>query len=289
MPLTSMPVGAALATVIAMATQSAAAMTIAVGLAVIPVRAAAQLEEPARFEYRIGGQAFSEFTSRVRLDSRTRGLGTQIRLEDDVNLEERVSVARIDGFYNFNRRHYVWFAAYDVEREGTRNITRDIRFGEQTFTLATSVSTTFEETVSKVAYGFNALRRPRATLGPSLGLHVMRLRAALSVPGTTLVQEAATTAPLPVLGIRGNYQFASRWRLEGAFQWFDLDVADIDGLFTDFTVSVEHDTFERFGFGVGINNNLLDVESGDDDFRGRVDLSFRSVLVYFKGSVGPAR
>lgn len=267
----------------------AAAIPLVITFAMLPPHAAAQLDEPARFEYRIGGQAFSEFTSRVRLDSPNRGLGTQIRLEDDVNLEERVSVARIDGFYNFNRRHYIWFAAYDVEREGTRDIVREIRFGEQTFTFATTVSATVEETVAKVAYGFNALSRPRATLGPSFGLHVMRLEAALSALGTSRVQEAATTAPLPVFGIRGNYQIANRWRLEGAFQWFDLDIGDIDGLFTDVTLSVEHDTFERFGFGIGINNNLLDVESGDDDFRGRVDLSFSSVLVYFKGSVGPAR
>src|SRR5690606_36527325 len=97
---------------------------------------------------------------------------------------------RIDGFYNFNARHYVWFAAYDIEREGTRRIAREIRFGEQTFTVATAISATFEETVGKVAYGFNVLSRPRATFGPSFGLHVMRFQAALGVPGTQLIHEA---------------------------------------------------------------------------------------------------
>lgn len=266
-----------------------AAAPLAVMLSMLPLGAFAQIEEPARFEYRVGGQAFSNFTSRVRLDSRTHGVGTQIRLENDVNLDERVSVGRVDGFYNFNARHYVWFAAYDIEREGTRNIARNIRFGEQTFSFATSVSTTFEEQVGKVAYGFNALSRPRATLGPSFGLHIMRFRAALAVRGTPLVEDAATTAPMPVFGVRGNYRFAGRWRLDGMYQWFDLDIGDIDGLFTDVAITIEHDTFDRFGFGFGVNNNSLDVESGDDDFRGRIDLSFRSVLVYFKGTVGSVR
>src|SRR5690606_13580219 len=79
--------------------------------AMLPRHAAAQLDEPARFEYRIGGQAFSEFTSRVRLDSPNRGLGTQIRLEDDVNLEERVSPCSMYQRSPVSRSIAAWTAA----------------------------------------------------------------------------------------------------------------------------------------------------------------------------------
>lgn len=254
---------------------------------ILPFAAAAQTApEPDRFEYRVGAQAFSSFDSAIRLDSRTRGAGTEIRLEQDVNLEERVDVVRADAVYNFNSRHYVWFAAYDVERTGMRDVARELRFGDETFTVAATVSASLEERIAKVSYGFNAVRRPRATFGPSFGLHIMRLEAGLGIAGTPLVQEASTTAPLPVIGVRGDRRLSERWRLQGALQWFDVQVGDVDGLFSDFIVTVEHDTFDRFGFGFGINNNTLDIESGDDDFRGRIDLSFRSAVVYFKGSVG---
>lgn len=240
----------------------------------------------SRFEYRLGGQFFSSFTSEIRLDSVNRGVGTELRLESDANLEERIEVGRADGFYNFNPRHYIWLAYYDVDRTGTRNLSRDIRFGDETFTIATTVRTTFDQQVAKLAYGFNALVRPRATLGPSFGLHVMELRASLGVLDRSRAEEAATTAPLPVIGVLGSYELSDRWSLHGAVQWFDIDIGDVDGLFTDFVVTVEHDTFDRFGFGFGINNNSLDIESGDDDFRGTIDLSFRSALIYFRGSLG---
>lgn len=243
---------------------------------------------PSRFELRLGVQAFSTFTSRIRLDSEASGRGTELRLEDDLNLEERIDVARADAVYNFNERHYVWLATYDIDRTGTRQIDRVVRFGDDTFNIAANVSAALEERIGKVSYGFNALRRPRASFGPTFGLHVMELRASLGLTDTPLVEEAQTTAPLPVIGIRGQHEFGRRWQVLGAFQWFDVEFGDVDGLFNDFIVAIEHDTFDRFGFGLAVNSNSLDVESEDSGFRGRIDLSFDSVLVYVKGSFGRA-
>lgn len=257
----------------------------------LPSAAAAQApsSEPPRFEYRIGAQAFSSFDSVLRLDSATRGLGTELHLEEDVNLEERINVARADGTYHFNERHHVAFAAYNVDRTGTRRIVRDIRFGDEAFAIDTSVITALEERIVKVSYGYSPLVRPRGKLGPTFGLHVTQLAAGIAVASEPQLADAKTTAPLPVLGVRGNWWFASRWRLVGGYEWFDVQVGDAQGVFSDFTVSVEHDTFDRFGFGAGINNLGLDVESGDDDFRGAIDLSFRSLVLYFKGTLGEAR
>jgi hypothetical protein len=255
----------------------------------LPGAAVAQPPSGApRFEYRIGAQIFSSFDSVLRLDSATRGVGTELRLEDDVDLEERIHVGRADGAYHFNERHHVAFAAYDVDRTGTRRIARDIRFGDETFAIDTSVHTALEERIMKVSYGYAPLVRPRGKLGPTFGLHVMQLAAGMGIASEPQVDDAKTTAPLPVLGIRGNWRFAPRWRLVGGYEWFDVEVGDAQGVFSDFIVSVEHDTFDRFGFGAGINNLSLDVESGDDDFRGAIDLSFRSIVVYFKGTLGAA-
>lgn len=163
---------------------------------------------------------------------------------------------------------------------------RDIRFGDEAFGIDTSVHTALEERVVKVSYGFSPLVRPRGKVGPTLGLHVMQLAAGIGLAGEPQLDDAKTTAPLPVLGVRGHWWFAPSWRLVGGYEWFDVQVGDAQGVFSDVLVSVEHETFDRFGFGAGINNLGLDVESGDDDFRGAIDLSFRSIVVYFKGTLG---
>ena len=116
------------------------------------------------------------------------------------------------------------------------------------------------------------------------------------VPDAKAAVAAAKELGLPIAikaafggGGRGMRRVDDREQLRGALEWFDIDFGDIDGLFTDLVLTVEHDTFENFGFGFGLNNNSLDIESGDDSFRGIIDLSFRSVIVYFKGSLGKGR
>lgn len=256
-------------------------------LAIVPLGAAAQsVPAPARVELHLGVQAFTKFTSAVRVDSAVRGIGTQLVLETDVGLDESAQVARADLVYNFNARHYVVFAAYDIERTGTKDISRRIRFGERAFDFGTPVSAAFDEEIAKVAYGYNVLARPRATLGPSFGLHVMQLEVGLAAPSRPGSFAARTTAPLPVVGVRGRYRIGDRWGLSGALDLFDVEVGDVKGVFRDVVLAFEHDTFERIGFGFGINLNSLDVQSGDDDFRGVIDLSFQSAMVYVKGSFG---
>lgn len=257
-------------------------------LSMLPLGAPAQsVEAPHRVEFRLGVQAFSEFTSAVRVDSATRGIGTQLTLETDVDLDERTRVGRADLFYHFNARHYVVLARYDIERTGTRDVFRQIRFGEQTFDFGTTLSAIFEEEVTKLAYGYNALVRPRATLGPSFGLHVMHFEVGLAVSALSRRYDARTTAPLPVVGVRGSYRIGDRWSMRGALELFDVEVGDVEGVFRDVILTFEHDTFDRVGFGFGYNGNSLDIDSGDDDFRGVIDLSFRSAIVYVKGRFGP--
>jgi hypothetical protein len=264
-----------------------ARVALAGALLLSPLIAAAQddLALP-RVAFRVGGQAFTGFTSKLRLDSETLGRGTEISLEDDVGLEERISVGRLDGIWNINARHHLLLALYNIERTGTRAISEEIRFRDKVFAINTSVSTVFTQDVVKVAYGFNVLHRPRAVLGPSFGLHVMKLGAGMVRADQPLTEDTDTTAPLPVFGARGEYLFADRWRLQGSLDWFDVQTGDAQGVFRDFVVTVEHDTFDHFGFGFGLNNLDFDLESGDADFKGTVELAFNSFLFYFKGGFG---
>lgn len=78
----------------------------------------------------------------------------------------------------------------------------------------------------------------------------------------------------------------SKWRIVGNFEWFDVQAGDFDGTFLDALVSVEHDTFERVGFGFGINRFELDVVSGDENLRGLIELTFDAAVFYVKGGFG---
>ncbi len=238
-----------------------------------------------KFYFRIGGQAFTHYSTTLRVDSETLGRGTQLTLESDTNLEETINVARLDGGYRFTDRHSMAFSYYDIDRTGSRIIDLDIKWAEEIFPDGIKVESRFRERILKLSYAYTFLIRPKGIMAASAGLHTMRFDAGLQALDLSRRERSTTAdAPLPVFGIRGQYRFADKWRLVGQMEWFDVKTGDLDGTFSDALLTVEHDTWDRFGFGFGINSFGLNVSSGDEDLKGIIDIQFDSFVVYFKGN-----
>ena len=235
----------------------------------------------AKFTFRIGGQAFTRMRTTLRIDSPTLGVGTEITLEDATNLDESISIGRLDGLYRFTNRHSMAFSVYDIDRTGSRTIDRDITWDGETFPINATVESLFNQRVVKLSYAYTFLIRPKGVMAASAGLHMMKFDTGLRALNGSRERSNTTEAPLPVIGLRGQYRFGDKWRFVGSVEWFDVSAGDYSGTFSDTNLTVEHDTWDRFGLGFGINSFGLDIRSSDTDLRGNVDISFDSIVVYF--------
>jgi hypothetical protein len=245
--------------------------------------------DDSRFEIRLGGQLFSSFTSRLRVDSDTFGLGTELELESDLAVEEGIQVGRLDGVFNFNSRHALAMSFYDISRTGSRAIARDISYGDEFYPAGTPVGSEFGQQIIKAAYRYRFLDRPRWNLSGSIGLHMAKVETGLRALDGSIVQERDADAPLPVIGLEGTYAFADRWRLTGSLEWFDMQSGDLQGTLVDLLASIEHQTFENVSFGIGLNRFQFDFEAGDENLSGKIDLTFNAAVIYIKGSFGSIR
>jgi hypothetical protein len=256
----------------------------------VPGLALAQAPESellnGKFNFRIGGQAFTQLRTTIRIDSETLGRGTEVTLEDDTALEESITVLRLDGNYRFTDRHSMTFSYYDIDRTGSRTIDREIEWGEEVFPVNTTLESFYRQEVFKLSYGYTFLIRPRGFLLASAGLHTMKFDTGLRAFDGSRQTSNSTDAPLPVVGLRGQYRFSDKWRLVGSVDMFGVEVGDYEGRWSDLLLSVEHDTWDRFGFGFGFNTLGLDVRAGDENLMGTIDISFDSFVVYFKGHLG---
>jgi len=239
-----------------------------------------------RFEFRVGGQIFSSFTSRARIDSEILGPGTEFEFENVTDLEEKISIGRLDGHVRFNDRHNVAFSYYDINRTGGKALDTEIEWEGDVYPIGIDVESRLEQQVIKLSYGYNFLRKPRSEMGFSFGLHTMKFGMGLRTANDLQVSSTDVTAPLPVLGLNGQYRIGNKWRFVGSVEWLDVTVGDYRGVFTDTVLSIEHDTFEHFGFGFGVNTFGLDVEAQSGDLTGIIDLGFNSAIVYMKGRFG---
>ena len=232
------------------------------------------------------GLAFGAFvtdrSSNVRLDSAS-GRGTDIDLEGKLGLERSTSVARLGGYYWFNSRHRMDFALYDLSRDGAVPIQETIQFGRRVFEVNTRIESEADLSVLKGDYTFAPISRPRAFLGVSAGLYVARTKYVLREPTLGIAESEDLTAPLPVLGLRGNYRANDRITLEAAAQWFRWESDDVEGRLSDVYVGADYRFSRRGAVGLAYNDVSATLSASEaGGFQGELGFGYDGWLLYFK-------
>lgn len=243
--------------------------------------AAAELGDWERFAVNVGAFVSDRDTD-IRLDSSGGLLGTELDFEDDLGLDEDQDVARVDGFWRYGKRSRFDFTLYKLDRSTTSTATLNIRFGDQVFTIGTPLRTELELQIIKAAYTYSFVRNNKVDVAITAGLHIMDTQARLTALNTGNFDEGDTTAPLPVIGARVAYQITPEWIFSASTEWFGIEADDYEGRFLDTRVSIEHNTFQNIGFGVGFNSSNFDIESEDSDFLGEFEIDYDGWLVYTK-------
>jgi hypothetical protein len=241
-----------------------------------------------RFVISLGAFVADRDTS-TRVDSNTLGRGTTIVLEDDLGLDSSQTVFRIDGHMRIAERHRLDFSVYDLSRDSTLTIDQDIQFGDEVFSVDTSIDSNFDLNIYKIAYTYSVWSTKDGFLGVGAGIHVADLVETLSVPSTGQIQLKALTAPLPVIGIRGAHYFTPKLRLIGAAEYFALEYNDIDGRLVDVYLGMDYKVMNNLALGVAYNYVSVDVNSAKSELSGGLDWQYDGFLLYFKfgfGSLG---
>jgi hypothetical protein len=174
----------------------------------------------------------------------------------------------LDGNYRFNKRSSFNFSWWDIDRDATTFLGKDIDFGDISIPAGELVESFFDTQTIRVSYGYSFYNVPKAELGLNAGLHVTTFDLGINCISCTNPETLDTeriTAPLPVIGFHYRYQMSRRWRFSGYTQHFLLEFGDVDGSLTDTRISFSHHTFKNVGFGFGWNRieTDLDIDSSD--------------------------
>ena len=225
------------------------------------------------------GMFITDRNTKGRLDSETLGRGTLISVEDDLGLDSSQAVVRIDGYYRFKPRHRIDVSIFDLSRDTTATIERTIQFGDEIFDVDSTVATDFDLTIYKVAYTYSMLIRDAGYLGVTGGLYTISSKIGLNGSNTGQFEVGELTAPLPVIGLRGDYQLTPRLMLRGSAELFAIEYNDVDGSLTDFYLGLDYHFSNNFALGLGYNGVSLDVNAARRDFRGTLDWTYDGVLL----------
>jgi len=235
------------------------------------------------------GTFITDRDTSARLDSDS-GSGSDIDLEDDLGLEGSTTVARLGGYWWLNERHRFDAAYFDLSRDASKRLEETIEFGDETYTISTVVNVKSDLTVVKADYTFAMLNRDRGYLGITGGLYVSQTTLELSVANLSTSEEQDITAPLPVIGLRGDYAINDRFTLRGAVQIFDYSADNVDGRLTDFYVGADYGIGDHWAVGLAWNAVSMNLSAETDrGLEGALDWGYDGLMVYAKFDFGDRR
>jgi hypothetical protein len=222
----------------------------------------------------------------TRFDSDA-GPGTDIDMENDLGLESSMNVARFGGAYWFKPRQRLDLSLFDLSRSSSRQIQETIDFGDATFAVDTTVQSEFDYEIVKADYTFAALDRANGYLGVTGGLYIASFKLAISEASLGTAESEELTAPLPVLGLRGEYRVTDRISVNGVAQWFSLETDDAGGSLTDFYVGAEYRVGRRMDVGLAYNKVTMRIEAKEPGgLDGQLDWSYDGWVVYAQANFG---
>lgn len=209
------------------------------------------------------------------------GLGTTIDFERDLDGDTTITTPSFEFYYRFNPRHRLELAAFQLERDGSREITRTISFRDRTFTRSTQVTSRIDNDVYKIAYAYSFFHIDKVELAVSAGLNVLDYEAELASSAGGFAETAATTAPMPVFGFRMDYSVTPRLTVRLRTDTFYFDFEDeIRGSLVELQFGAEYRMFQNFAIGGSLSRLAIDVDVDDDDFNGKINDLYRGARLY---------
>ncbi len=119
-----------------------------------------------------------------------------------------------------------------------------------------------------------------------MGLFTSSIKAGLSASGIGKEESDSLTAPLPVIGLRGEYDFWPKWTVNGSAEIFDLEIDDVSGYLLDLTATIDYNIYKEISIGGGYNVVEIDISSTNNDFTGKYNSNYDGLLLYFKIGFG---
>lgn len=240
-------------------------------------------KEPPTFSVSLGA-FFTDRDSDTRIDAEAGDPGTDIDLEDDLGFDKSDTVFRLDAYWRFAAHHRIDFSAFDLSRTATKAIERDITIGDTTFEIDSEVEGDLDLNIYKVAYTWQFLNDESDFLGLTAGLYVADIGTSFSSSGPLGLSTESNdiTAPLPVVGLRGEYHLSERWLLRGSAEIFLFEYNEFDGSLYDLFAGIDYAFNDTVALGLGLNSVRLNVGFDGNRFQGDVDWAYAGAMLYLK-------
>ena len=206
-----------------------------------------------------------------------------IDFEDQLLLPEEQYLPYFEFTYAFNQRHNLFIDWKSLDRQSSQNaitqdfILEDIDGKDYLIEVGAELNTELNIDILRIGYGYDIWQGTNYTLGVSVGLHTMFIETVFNgtintcltnsnssamcdnTIATPEVVDDSYTAPLPNIGLYGDYEFYPDFTFSAHAQYFSVKYDDIDGSLVDIRLGVEANISNNWSLKLAYNYYDVDV------------------------------
>lgn len=246
------------------------------------------LNDPWMFSF---GMYAVDASTDVSLDGSAGERGTKINWEDTFG-GGTLTRFRVDAQWRFAERHKLQAMWFSSSRSDTTTLERDIDWGGDTYPVDAKVKGQLDYDIYLLTYEYGFMRRPTYELSASIGAYYASWDAQLSAdfqaPGDPQSVkhhgDANLSAPLPVLGLHGEWVLPYDFSIDVSGRWFYLSVNQYSGNLQDYVMTLTWQPRAWLGLGVGYDWFMAHGDVDQSDFRGSLDWNFDGLMLFYRAS-----
>jgi hypothetical protein len=204
---------------------------------------------------------------------------------------------RIDGLWRITPRQHVQFVYFTSSISRTRTLDRTIDWGEDEFEAGAEATAKSRISVYELLYEYAFVRKPTLEVAASAGIHYTRFSLDLSGMATLINPGGGTTgasfqdtktgsvpAPLPIIGLRADWAFASHWMLDGSVRALGFSYDQFHGHWTEFEAGIMYLFNRHVGLGVGYDDFSTNLSVTQNKFNGNLRVGYRGGMIHITGA-----
>ena len=225
--------------------------------------------QPNTFTLKLGGYFIG--VQDTNIYTQRNGVGATIDLQDLFDMDEKVSVARVNLVYKFNPKHRIEASWYSVNSESSKSA--DFTFNDVDIDASAALDIYFDTNIYKINYAYSVYKTSKLELSFRAGFHITKIKTGyhatynINQVNESFEEDAiAITAPLPVLGIGLNYAFSPDLLLNYTVDYFALSYdSTVSGAMSDSILTLDYQFNRYVGIGGGINRTQMRFKAVDDN------------------------
>lgn len=230
------------------------------------------------------GYYYPNLNTSLRVDGQR--LGTELGLEDDLNLDEDLGVFRADVFVRLSKNSTLVGSYTSIRRDRDISLKEDIEFGDIVFEEGSGVNFYFDADYIAATYRYSFFNELNWSAGASIGVRGVFINTGIEAR----LNDRMTTAdrdflaPAILLGVHGSAyltpRLMARYSLEGLY--LEISGAKINIIESNASVTWFFSKPVGVGLGYSTNNYRVTNIPFGEDFEGKVNFSFGGLNLFFE-------